>query len=407
MRLVFRHITEGFFIAFRALRANPVRSILTTLGIIIGVLTVILMITIVQGLNRSFKEQISFLGSGLLYINKMPWIISDDYFLYRNRPDITVAEFKVVRSQSRLASTVAVEIATGKTVKYKEKSLSRVSVSGVSANYLQVISTIPKYGRFLNEIDETHNRSVVVIGCEVADELFGKENPIGRRISISGYKYRVIGVLEKQGEFFGHSMDKVAMIPYGAMLKDFGRHHWTSILVNVRNAQQIDELEYELKGIMRRARGLTAGQKDNFAINRQSQLLNLYNQVTSGVYTVGLVIGGISLIVGGIGIMNIMLVSVTERTKEIGLRKAIGAKRINIVWQFLVESAAICSLGGAIGIGLAYVLGKVIEKYLPTSMPFWVAILGLGFSALVGIFFGLWPALKAAKLNPIEALRYE
>jgi putative ABC transport system permease protein len=407
MRLVFRHITEGFFIAFRALRANPVRSILTTLGIIIGVLTVILMITIVQGLNRSFKEQISFLGSGLLYINKMPWIISDDYFLYRNRPDITVAEFKVVRSQSRLASTVAVEIATGKTVKYKEKSLSRVSVSGVSANYLQVISTFPKYGRFLNEIDETHNRSVVVIGCEVADELFGKENPIGRRISISGYKYRVIGVLEKQGEFFGHSMDKVAMIPYGAMLKDFGRHHWTSILVNVRNAQQIDELEYELKGIMRRARGLTAGQKDNFAINRQSQLLNLYNQVTSGVYTVGLVIGGISLIVGGIGIMNIMLVSVTERTKEIGLRKAIGAKRINIVWQFLVESAAICSLGGAIGIGLAYVLGKVIEKYLPTSMPFWVAILGLGFSALVGIFFGLWPALKAAKLNPIEALRYE
>lgn len=398
---------EGFFIAARAMRANPVRSSLTILGIVIGVMTVILMITIVQGLNESFKGQISVLGSGLLFVDKMPWIITDDYFLYRNRPDITVSEYESVKKQSKLASTVAISIGTGKSVKYKERSLSEVEVSGVSANYSEVMTTFPEYGRFLNNVDEQHNRKVAVIGNSVADELFPKINPIGRRISIGGEKYRVIGVLEEQGKFFGHSMDNVVIVPYGAFYKDFGKHHWVSLIAEAIDPKKIEDLEYELKGIMRRERGLKAGTGDNFAINKQSMLLNFYNQVTSGVYTVGIVIGGISLLVGGIGIMNIMLVSVTERTREIGIRKAIGAKRINIIWQFLVEAAVICMLGGIIGVLIAYFIGLGIDKFLPTSMPIWVAVLGVGFSAVVGVFFGLWPAVKAAKMHPIEALRYE
>jgi len=407
MRNLSRHMFEGLLIAFRAMKANPVRSSLTTLGIVIGVMTVILMITIVHGLNESFKGQISILGSGLLFVDKMPWIITDDYFLYRNRPDITVSEFEAVKRQSKLASTIAINISAGKSVKYQERSLSEVEVSGVSSNYTEVMTTFPKYGRFINSIDEQHNRKVAVIGNSVADELFPKQNPIGRRISVSGRKYRVIGVLEEQGKFFGHSMDNVVIIPYGALFKDFGKHHWVSIIAEAKDPAHIEDLEYELKGIMRRERSLKAGQEDNFAVNKQSMLLNFYNQITSGVYTVGIVIGAISLLVGGIGIMNIMLVSVTERTKEIGVRKAIGAKRSNIIWQFLVEAAVICVLGGLIGILLAYIIGLIINNFLPASMPLWVALFGVGFSAGVGVFFGLWPAVKAAKMHPIEALRYE
>ena len=407
MRMLFRHIVEGLFIAARALKANPVRSVLTTLGIIIGVMTVILMITIVQGLNESIKGQLSFLGSGLLFVQKLPWVATDDYFLYRNRPEVTYAEYRAVQNQATLASTAAISITTNKSVKYLEKSLSRVSIDGVSANYIDVMTTYPNYGRFLSEVDVARNRQVAVIGSKVADELFERRNPIGQRISISGRKFRIIGVLEEQGNFLGHSLDNVVIIPFGALTKNFGRHHWVTIMVEAKYPEQMDDLEYQLTGIMRRARGLRADEKDDFAINQQSMLMKIYNQLTSGVYTVGIVIGGISLIVGGIGIMNIMLVSVTERTREIGIRKAIGAKRINIIWQFLVESAVICSIGGLIGVGLAFIIAKAIDQYLPTSMPLWVALLGVGFAASVGIFFGLWPAAKAAKLKPVEALGYE
>lgn len=407
MKIFFRHISDGLFIALKALRANPVRSVLTTLGIIIGVLTVILMITIVHGLNESFKGQISFLGSGLLFIQKIPWTMEEDYFKYRNRPEITYEEYAAVRKQANLASFVALDITARKTVKYRENTLSRVTVDGVSANYIEVMTAYPEYGRFLSEVDVQHNRQVVVIGSIVAKKLFQKKNPIGRRVSISGKKFRVVGVLEEQGNFLGQSLDNVVIIPYGALTKNFGRHHWTTIIAEAKYPERVDDLEYQVAGIMRRARGLKASEKDNFAVNKQSMLMNIYNQITSGVYTVGIVIGGISLIVGGIGIMNIMLVSVTERTREIGIRKAIGAKKINIVWQFLVESALICSLGGIIGVALAYMAAKAIDQFLPTSMPIWVALLGVGFSAGVGVFFGLWPAMKAAKLRPVEALRYE
>jgi putative ABC transport system permease protein len=248
---------------------------------------------------------------------------------------------------------------------------------------------------------------MAVIGSEVAEKLFEKRNPINQRLLISGKSFRVIGVLEEQGKFFGQSMDSRVIIPYGALLKSFGRHHYISVMVKAEDPSKLEDLKFELTDIMRRERGLKAGKENNFSINEQSMLMKFYNQVTSGVYTVGIVIGAISLIVGGIGIMNIMMVSVTERTKEIGIRKAIGAKRINIVWQFLVESAVICSIGGIIGVSLALLISKLIDKFLPTSMPVWVAILGVGFSAVVGIFFGLWPAMKAARLHPIESLRYE
>lgn len=403
----FRHIKEGFLIAARALKANPGRSILTTLGIVIGVLTVILMITIVQGLNKSFKDQLEFIGSGTLYVNREPWIQMDNDHRYHNRPAIEVSEYKAVRDQSRLASIISLSIDTGKSIKYREKSLSGVELTGVDANYINTMTVRPQYGRFINEVDVAHNKMVVVLGSEVAQKLFENENPVGRRISIGGKKFRVIGVLEEQGKFLGFSLDVVAIIPYGAFIKNYGKRHWVSIIAKAADPSKAEDLEYELKGIMRRVRGLHPTEEDDFAINKQSMLLNLYNQVTSGVYAVGIGIGGIALLVGGIGIMNIMMVSVTERTREIGIRKAIGAKKVNIIWQFLVESATICSIGGIIGLGLAYFAGLGINNFLPTSMNMMTIIFSISFSAVIGVFFGLWPAVKASRLHPIESLRYE
>jgi len=407
VKLFLMHIWEGIGIAFTALKANPGRSVLTTLGIVIGVLTVILMLTIVHGLNESFKGQLSFIGTGILYVNKQPWIQMENYDAYKNRPEISITEYKAAKRYSQLSSVVSVELNTSKSVQYKSNKIARADVQGVDHDYYHTLSVLPKYGRFLNELDIEHNRMVTVIGSEVAENLFKKENPIGRRIDVGGKKFRVIGVLEEQGKFLGFSMDNRVLIPYGAFTKNYGRRHWVSIIAKANNPERIEDLEYELEGIMRKTRGLHPKEENNFAINNQSMLMDLYRKVTGGVYAVGIGIGGISLLVGGIGIMNIMLVSVTERTREIGIRKAIGARRGNIIWQFLVESASICMLGGLLGTGFAFFIGMALNSVLPTSMSLWVAVFGICFSACVGIFFGLWPAVKAARLHPIEALRYE
>jgi putative ABC transport system permease protein len=285
--------------------------------------------------------------------------------------------------------------------------LQNVFLVGTNEAYLETSDVLPEVGRFISALDAAANRDVAVIGTEVAEKLFGQRNPIGQTVRIGPYEFKVIGVLEKQGTFFGHSMDSQVIIPLGSMIKHFGRRRDLSIIVKASDPDRIDDLKGELTGIMRRSRRLGPGEKDNFSINEQSQLMNLYTQITSGVYGAGIVIGGISLLVGGIGIMNIMLVSVTERTHEIGIRKAIGARKGQILRQFLIESALICSVGGVIGIALAWVGGRLISQFLPTTMPLSVAIGGMIFAALVGIFFGLFPATKAARLDPIVALQRE
>jgi len=259
----------------------------------------------------------------------------------------------------------------------------------------------------LSPIDATAGRNVAVIGKNIVQELFGRRNPIGQFIRIGGYNYKVVGTLEEQGSMFGMSMDSQVIVPLASLLKHFGRRRDLSIIVKAKDPSLVDDLKDELTGILRRSRRLGPGEKDNFSINEQSQLMSTYVQITSGVYAAGIIIGGISLLVGGIGIMNIMLVSVTERTHEIGIRKALGARRTQILRQFLIESALICTVGGVIGVALAWGGGAAISKWLPTSLPLPIALLGKLFTASVGIFFGLFPAFKAAKLDPIVALRKE
>jgi putative ABC transport system permease protein len=407
MKNFFLDLWEAAKIAVSALRANKIRSILATLGIVIGVMTVTLMVTIVAGLNASFQRQLAAIGSGTVYVDRYPWVINDDFFLYRNRPRVGMKEYLAVSRYCTKAKAVAPYSDSMRPIGYKSDILSGVYLLGTTEAYLETSDVLPEVGRFISASDAKANRDVVVIGVTVAEKLFKGRNPIGQMVRIAGHEFKVIGVLEKQGSMFGQSLDSQAIIPLGSMMKYFGRRRDITVIIKARDPQQIDALKDELTGILRRERKLGPADKDNFSINEQGQLMTLYTQLTSGVYSAGILIGGIALLVGGIGIMNIMLVSVTERTQEIGIRKALGARRSQILRQFLIESSLICLIGGAIGVGIAWGGSKVINQWLPAVMPFSIAIISTVFAAFVGIFFGIFPAAKAARLDPIHALRKE
>ncbi|MFQ6113879.1 MAG: ABC transporter permease [bacterium] len=401
---------ENLRIALGALRANKLRSILTTLGIIIGITTVIAVHSIISGLNESFYNTISRLGSDTLYIQKFKWFSSREEWLEAiKRKDITIKEAQAVKKYTTLARAVSPEVGTRRTVKYGSESLTGVRVAGTTAEYRITSNALPEYGRFLSEVDVEHNRLVCVIGYEVAEKLFKNVNPLGRRIKIGSYPFRVIGILEKQGRFLGFNMDSIVIIPIGVFQKLYGSRRWLTIVVKVIDPELMDEAKDELIGIMRRVRKVPPGKENDFAINQQDAFTNMYKRLTSALYAVAFAVGSIALLVGGIGIMNIMLVSVHERTREIGLRKAIGAKRRDILWQFLIESIALTAVGGVIGIILAFAIAKLIaaSTFLVASISPWSALIGVTFIGLVGIFFGIYPASKAARLDPIEALRYE
>lgn len=395
--------------AFSSLRANKMRSILTTLGIMIGVTTVITILTLINGLDSAFSEQISNLGSDNLYVSKLPWAAGMDYFKYRNRKDITAKEANAIAEQATLVRAIAPMAWTRRTVKHKNQSVNGVSINGTNDQYKDVANAYPEFGRFMTAFEVKHRRNVCVLGWEVATKLFKEETPLDKKVYIGGFPFRVVGVLEKRGDILGENLDANIYIPLGAFYKIFGTRRSLLLRIKVVDAALIEEAKDELRGILRRVRKVPPEKEDDFAINQQDMLTSLYNSLTAGLYAVAVGIGAISLLVGGIGIMNIMLVSVTERTREIGVRKAIGARKRDVLWQFLVESVVISAVGGIIGISLGFLLGKLIEGIspIPAGISIFSITVGLGFSSAVGIFFGLYPATKAARLDPIEALRYE
>jgi ABC-type antimicrobial peptide transport system, permease component len=410
MKFVFDEFKEGMAIAFAAIRANKMRSVLTTLGIVIGIVSVTLMGTAIEGLNRAFNKSIAALGTDVLYIQKWPWgDHGDDWWKLKNRKDIRIQQARDLEKFSEYAKAVNPATGTIRTVKYGQKLVENVVVVGTGSDLLETSGATVAFGRFFTRVEADGGRPVCSIGSEVAANLFPNENPIGKVIKIGGYAYRVLGVFDKQGSFLGlESLDNRVYVPINRFFQEFMSFRGDiQIMVKAKSVEELDDTKEEVRGIMRKSRGLKPKEEDDFAINQQEMLVQTFNQIGGVIAAVGLFITGMALFVGGIGIMNIMFVSVTERTKEIGIRKAIGAPRRTILLQFLIESAALCLIGGIIGIVIAFPLSLIIDTFLPTAMPLSVVVIALLVSVFVGVLSGFLPAYRASRLNPVDALRYE
>lgn len=405
-------VWESLFTALRAINANKLRSILTTLGIVIGITSVTAMATVINGIEQEFENDMSELGADVLYIEKWPWNRGPGFkwWKYINRPDITEDLVEVIDKRSKFAVATVPVANTSRTVRFNDKTLSGVPVQGSSAKYPDVFSVDLQSGRYFSDLEDRGGRQVCVIGATVASELFPVEEPIGKYVRLSGVRMRVIGVLEKKGSGAEsqESEDRQIHIPFTAFKNNFGvSRRSISVRVKIANSEYVEDARDELTGIVRAARKLEAKEENNFEINEQKTLREQLAPVKLTIYLIGIFLTALSLLVGGIGVMNIMFVSVKERTKEIGIRKAVGAKRRTILLQFMIEAITICLIGGAIGVLIAMALIGAISLILPAALPVSTVIIAFLICVLVGVIFGMAPAWSAAKAEPIEALRYE
>ncbi|HUI09858.1 MAG TPA: ABC transporter permease [Bacteroidota bacterium] len=408
MGYFFGELKEGLVISFRAIRANKMRSVLTMLGIIIGIVSVTLMATAIEGVNRAFEKSAEAFGTDVLYIDKFPWFSSEDWSTIRNRRMLEVSYAARVERQSMFAAAVAPVVLTNRRVTYGDNSMDGAFISGTTSQYLATAGVNLDDGRFFTPEEGSGSRPVCVVGANLVENLFPRGDPIGKTIRVAGYPYTIIGTMEKQGGLFGtFTADNRVFVPLNSFQTQFGGRRNVTIQVKVADLKQMEDAKLELEGIMRAIRGLPPGKADDFSINQQEILTQTFAPISLVIASIGLFITGLSLFVGGIGIMNIMFVSVTERTREIGIRKAIGAKRRTILMQFLSEAAALCLIGGMIGLIIAFPLSLIVDQFLPTAMPLSVVFISIGISLIVGLVSGFLPAYRAARMDPVEALRYE
>jgi len=405
---LFTELREGLGISWGAIRANQMRSILTTLGIVIGIVTVTLMGTAITGLDRAFLKNISSIGADVLYLDRFNWFAGshDAYLKMLKRHFITLAQANALRDQLTLAQAVAPVADTEVTVRYQKRSSSSVDVIGTTEQYAFTSGVGISHGRFMSAGEASGGRPVCVIGSEVAANLFRREPALGHRIMLGGTSFEVVGVMEKQGSFLGmFSLDNQVIVPLPQFTASFWNNPDYQIQVKVQQLAQLDEAREELRSAMRRVRRLAPNEPDDFGINQQDQFVKMFHRLGGTIAAVGVFVTGLSLFVGGIGIMNIMFVSVAERTREIGIRKAIGAKRRTILVQFLIEAASICLLGGLIGLGIAWPVTLLLQKFLPASMTLSIISIAILVSLVTGVLSGFFPAWRAARMNPVDALR--
>jgi putative ABC transport system permease protein len=404
----FTELREGLGISWAAIRANKMRSVLTTLGIVIGILTVTLMGTAIQGLNRAFMGSVSFIGADVLYVSRFNWFndSQEDWLKSRRRREFTLGQVQALGRQLTLASAVSPTAEMNLKVAYRKRHSDAVDIVGTTEDFLYTSGLTLSQGRFITPGEAQGARPVCVIGYSVATNLFDRESPLGKKVVIGQHNFEVVGVLDKMGSFLdGGSLDNQAVVPVGQFVSSFWNQPDYEIQVKAKSIDQLEEAKAELRSVMRKIRRLAPSEPDDFAINQQEQLLDMFHRVAGTIAAIGLFITGLSLFVGGIGIMNIMFVSVAERTREIGIRKAIGAKRRTILVQFLIEAASICLIGGLVGLSIAWPLTLLLKTIMPAVMSPMIVGIALSVSLITGVLSGFFPAWRAARMNPVDALR--
>lgn len=416
MKRLLYELTESFRIAFAQIRANKLRSVLTALGVIIGIVAVTLMGTAIRGIDTGFTKSLAMLGDDVLYVQKWPWGGVEDWWNYANRPPIRPEDAdklnRIIEQTPNSLLEVAVPVsARGNSVKAGENKVSGVFTIGTTADYGRLISADFSEGRLFNDTEAAGGRPVCVLGFDVAEALFQNRSSIDQTVMIGGHPFTVIGVVAKQGSFLGlFSFDNQAILPLEAFRKYFSVRRGAEIRVKITDKNRVADAREELIGAMRRVRAQLPGERDNFNINEQGAFKAQLDPIKQGIALAGLFITGLSLFVGAIGIMNITFVSVKERTKEIGTRKALGARRRTILLQFLIEAVSICLIGGFVGLGLTYGLVLAVGAAFPAiPVEFSVSLvfISMAVSILTGIISGFAPAWGASRLDPVVALRYE
>lgn len=411
----FVDIRESAWMALDTVRTNKLRSLLTILGVSVGVVTVVFMVSIIQGLNKSFAEQLEALGSNSIWATKF-----DPSFGHQpnseelHRKELTLEDADAIRREAPSALSVSpLYRKIAETVRFEDKQSDTPILLGVTPYYEFTQSSYVGRGRFVSDLDVKERTNVCILGQDVVRALFPFTDPLDKEMKIAGRPFRVVGVMEPLGNFLGQSRDNSIFIPITTFEKFYPELHFPEsiyvIIVRPVSRAFVKSCTDEIVEILRRRRQVKRGEENNFGISSQDSLLDIYNQLTGATYLVLTAISFVALMIGGIGVMNIMLVSVTERTKEIGLRKAVGATRLNILTQFLIEAVVLTAIGGLLGLIVGEIASLLMNRYspLPAFVPAWAIVLGIGISAGVGIIFGLWPAWKAARLDPIESLRYE
>jgi len=403
-------LREAFAIAIRAIWSQKIRAILTTLGIVIGILAVTSMATVVNGIEKGFENDIATLGTDVIYVETWPWTGVRDWWNYINRPNIDESLGDDLEARSRYATAATAVVRTNVMAASSFHTLPSVDVNGVESDYPEVHAVNLEAGYFFGEFESRAAMNVAVVGHSLAESLFPGATALGKHIRLDGHRYQIIGISLRQGSDAeaSSSRDSGVTVPFSSFKKNFGtRWRSVSVQVKVRSEDQLAEAREEFTGILRVSRGLDVMEDDDFELNDQASLRENLAPIKNAIFAIGIGLTALSLLVGGIGVMNIMFVSVKERTREIGVRKAVGARSSNILTQFLIEAIIVCSLGGVLGIVLAIPISLVVQTILPSSLDGTVVLIAFGVCVLVGTIFGLAPAWTAARSEPIDALRYE